>query len=77
MVPRRGTNGNAERAVKHLIIAANQGISTNQGCNGLIELLFEMIKKEILASKEELHLAATLHATKSPQRDAAEGYYRN
>ena len=56
-------------------------MSTNQECNGSIELLFEMCKKEILASKEDL--AATLRAhqaavdaTKSPQRDAAEEYYR-
>ena len=55
-----GRNDNAERAVKHLIIADNLGMSINQECNGSIELLFEMFKKEILASKEDL--AATLRA---------------
>ena len=65
-----------------MIITDNLKMSTNQECNGSIELLFEMCKKEILASKEGL--AATLHAhqaavnaTKSPQRDAAEEYYQN
>jgi len=62
--------GNAERAVKHLIIAANQGY------DGSVKLLLEIFKegkvsKEVLAAALRAHQAA-VDATKSPQREAAE-----
>eukprot|EP00984_Skeletonema_dohrnii_P026580 scaffold15922_cov104-Skeletonema_dohrnii-CCMP3373.AAC.11 len=68
-------SGNIERAVKHFIIAATQGHDKS-----IKELMGHF--KEGFVSKDEL--AATLRAhqaavdaTKSPQRDAAEEYYRN
>eukprot|EP00985_Skeletonema_marinoi_P032270 scaffold39086_cov169-Skeletonema_marinoi.AAC.1 len=68
-------NGNTEKAVQHWIITANQGSDES------IKLLMEYFKEGIVDKDE---LAATLRAhqaaadaTKSPQREAAEEYYRN
>jgi len=63
-------NGNAERAVKHCIIAANQGSDES------IKALMDAYKGGFV-SKENLAAAlrgqkAAVDETKSPQRDAAE-----
>ena len=68
-----GYNNNAERAVKHLIIAATLGD------NDSLKMLM-IAFKEGLVSKDELAAVlraqqAAVDATKSPQRKAAEGYY--
>eukprot|EP00984_Skeletonema_dohrnii_P018061 scaffold8348_cov78-Skeletonema_dohrnii-CCMP3373.AAC.1 len=65
-------NNNAERAVKHFIIAATQGHDKS------IKYLMEIFKGG-LVSKDELAAALRAHqaavdATKSPQRKAAEQY---
>ena len=67
-------NGSAERTVKHWIIAATLGD------NDSIKALMDMFKggflgKEDLAAALRAHKAA-VDATKSPQRKAAEEYYR-
>jgi hypothetical protein len=68
-------NGKFDRAMKHWVIAANQG-------NGdAIEKLREQyakgrISKENFAAALRAHQAA-VDATKSPQREAAEEFYRN
>ena len=67
--------GNAERAVKHWIIAATQGD------DGSIEALMKaykggLVSKEDLASALRAHKAA-VDATKSPQRDVAEEYFKD
>eukprot|EP00984_Skeletonema_dohrnii_P005332 scaffold1874_cov89-Skeletonema_dohrnii-CCMP3373.AAC.9 len=67
-------NCNIERAVKHWIIAANQGSDES------IKLLMAayrsgMISKEDLATTLRAHQAA-VDASKSPQREAAEEYRR-
>ncbi|KAK1743422.1 Sel1-like repeat family protein [Skeletonema marinoi] len=64
-----------ERAVKHFIIAATQGDDYS------IKLLMDvfkngMVKKEDLAAALRAHQAA-VDATKSPQREVAEEFYRN
>jgi len=69
-----GNNDNFERAVKHWIISANLGD------DGSIKILMEKFK-EGFVSKENLAAALRAHqaaadATKSPQRDAAEEFYR-
>jgi len=63
-------NGNIEKAVKHLIIAASQGYDDS------IKVLMKAFKggfvsKEDLAAALRAHQAA-VDATKSPQRDVAE-----
>eukprot|EP00984_Skeletonema_dohrnii_P020250 scaffold9816_cov99-Skeletonema_dohrnii-CCMP3373.AAC.4 len=68
-------SGSIERAVKHLIIAANLGDDKS------IKLLMRMFK-EGKVSKVDLAAALRAHqaavdATKSPHREAAEEYYRN
>jgi len=68
-------NGNIERAVKHWIIAANQGDDDS------IKALMKMFKgglveKEVLDAALRAHQAA-VDATKSPQREAAEEYFPN
>jgi len=68
-------NDNNERAVKHWIIAANQGYD-----NSIKALMY--VYKIGLISKEEFAAAlranqAAVDATKSPQREAAVEYYRN
>jgi len=67
-------NGNIERSVKHLIIAANLG------CEDSMKDLWKHfsagnITKEELESTLRTHKAA-IDATKSAQRDAAETYYQ-
>ena len=66
--------GNAERAVKHWIIAATQGEDDS------IKKLLEAFKKGYV-EKEELAAALRAHkaavdATKSPQREAANEFFR-
>eukprot|EP00985_Skeletonema_marinoi_P012280 scaffold5896_cov119-Skeletonema_marinoi.AAC.3 len=68
-------NGNSEKAVQHFIIAVTQGDDES-----IKNLMFSF--KEGYASKDDLAAALRAHqaaidATKSPQRDAAEAYYRN
>ena len=68
-----GNNDNFERAVKHFIIAANQGH------DGSIKALMYAYK-EGFVSKDDLAGALRAHqaavdATKSTQRDVAEEYY--
>ena len=67
-------NDNYERAAKHYIIAANQGQDESIKC--VIEM-FKMgfVSKEELAAALRAHKAA-VDATKSPQRAAAETYFR-
>eukprot|EP00984_Skeletonema_dohrnii_P029877 scaffold20823_cov101-Skeletonema_dohrnii-CCMP3373.AAC.1 len=68
-----GNYGNAERAVKHFIIAAKQGYD-----NSIKPLMPAyrngLISKEDLAAVLRAHQAA-IDATKSPQRDTAEEFY--
>jgi hypothetical protein len=66
-------NGNTERAMKHLTIAANLG------CEDSMKVLWKHysignITKEELESTLRSHKAA-IDAMKSAQRDAAEAYY--
>ena len=68
-------NGNNDRAVRHWIIAASQGYF------GSIVILRRSYKSRDV-SKEDLDAAlrayqAAEDATKSPQREAADEYYRN
>eukprot|EP00984_Skeletonema_dohrnii_P005340 scaffold1874_cov89-Skeletonema_dohrnii-CCMP3373.AAC.17 len=64
-----------ERAVKHWIIAATQGL--NISIKSLMSAFKSgMMSKDNLAAALRAHQAA-LDATKSPQREAAEEYYRN
>eukprot|EP00984_Skeletonema_dohrnii_P026121 scaffold15418_cov75-Skeletonema_dohrnii-CCMP3373.AAC.3 len=68
-------NGNNERAVKHWIIAANLG--DDDSIKPLIDYFKEgFVSKDDLAAALRAHQAA-VDATKSPQRDAAEEYYRS
>jgi len=67
-------NGNKERAVKHFIVAANQGYDDS------IKALMEAFKSGVV-SKNDLAAALRAHqaavdATKSPQREAAEDFFR-
>jgi len=67
-------NGNTERAMKHLVIAASLGDDDS------IKLLMKafrsgLVSKDDLASALRAHQAA-VDATKSPQREAADEYYR-
>lgn len=66
-----GNRGRIERAARHWIIAAAQGL------DGSIEILMNefrsgTVSKDDLASALRAHKAAK-DATKSPQRDEAEG----
>ena len=68
-------NGNIERAVKHWIISATQGH------DDAIKMLMDKFR-EGFVSKEKLAVALRAHkaavdATKSPQREESEVYYRN
>ena len=68
-------NDNAERAVKHFIIAATQG--NDLSIKMLMDIFkCELISKEVLAATLRAHKAA-VDASKSPQREEAELYYRN
>ena len=67
-------NGNYERAVEHFIIAATQGYDES------VKMLMrgfkvELVPKNVLAAALRAHQAA-VDETKSPQREAAEAYYR-
>ena len=67
-------NGNTERAVKHLIIAANLGLEES------MKELWKIYSAGNI-TKEELDVTlrghqAAIDATKSAQRDAAEVYHR-
>ena len=68
-------NGNYERALKHWIIAAAQG---NDDSIRMLKNAFKEgdLSKEDLTSALRAHKAA-VDATKSPQREAAEEWYRN
>ena len=69
-----GKNGNVERAVKHFIIAAKLG--HEKSMKALWKYYSDgNITKEKLESTLRSHKAA-IDATKSPQREAAEAYYR-
>jgi len=68
-------DGNAERAMRHFIIAANLGHDDS------MKMLMAAYRGG-LVSKEELAAALRAHhaavdATKSPQRDAGEEFFRN
>ena len=71
----RDNKDTAKRAVNHFIIAAAQGKD-----NSINNLMFAFkkgcVSKDDLAAALRAHQAA-VDATKSPQRDAAEAYYRN
>ena len=65
-------NGRHDRAVKHWIIAATQGI--DQSMNHLMGAFKEgFVSKEDLAATLRAHQAA-VDATKSPQREEAERF---
>jgi len=69
-----GNNGNIERKVKHLIIAANQGY--DDSIKALMAAYRNgFVSKEGLAAALRAHKAA-VDETKSPQREAAEEYYQ-
>jgi tetratricopeptide (TPR) repeat protein len=70
-----GRKGRYERAAKHLIIAANLG---HDASIQRLKTLYEggAISKEDFAAALRAHQAA-LHATKSPQREEAEAFFRN
>ena len=69
------SNENFERAVKHWIIAATQGFDDSME---MVMVAFRrgLISKEDLASVLRAHKAA-VDATRSPQRQAADDYFRN
>ncbi len=70
-----GYSGNLERAMKHWIIAARQG--DDRSIKKLIEFFKRgYIRKEVLEDTLRAHHAA-VDETKSPQREAAEEFYRN
>jgi len=68
-------NGDMKRAARHLIIAANLG--EDASIKFLLKGFKEgFIDKDDLAAALRAHQAA-VEETKSPQREAAEEYYRN
>ena len=68
-------NGNIARAVKHWIIAATQG--EHESIKTLMDTFKRgFVEKDELASALRAHKAA-VDATKSPEREAAEEFYRN
>ncbi|KAK1733630.1 hypothetical protein QTG54_015673 [Skeletonema marinoi] len=70
-----GKCGNIERAVQHFIIAATQ--VDDESIKALMSAFKGgEVRKDVLAAALRAHQAA-VDATKSPQRDAAEAYYRN
>ena len=69
-----GRNGNTERAVKHLIIAANLGHEKSMKALWKIYSAGNITKEELDVTLRGHH--AAIDATKSAQRDAAEAYYR-
>jgi len=67
-------SGNIERAVKHWIISANLG--DDDSIKPLMKYFKEgFVSKEDLAATLRAH-QAVVDATKSPQREAADEYYR-
>ena len=68
-----GRNGSTERAVKHLIIAANLGEDKSLEA---LKVLYKgnVISKERFAAVLRAHHAA-VNAAKSPEREAAKKYY--
>ena len=67
--------GNFERAVKHWIIAATQG--KDDAIKALMKAFkLGFVKKDVLAAALRAHKAA-VDATKSPQRESAEEFYRS
>ena len=65
---------NFERAVKHFVIAASQGVGDS--IKSLMEMFKEgYVEKEVLAAALRAH-KATVDATKSPQRVEADEYIR-
>ena len=67
-------NSNAERSVKHMIIAATQG--SDEAIKPLMNAYKDgLVDKEDLAAALRAHKDA-VDATKSPQREEAEVYYR-
>ena len=71
-----GGAGNIERAVKHIIIAANLGHDNSLANLKILYYQFGKIGKEDFAAALGAHKAAA-DATKSEQREAAEEYYKN
>ena len=68
-------NGDKERAVKHWIIAATQG--EDESIKELIDAFKDgLVSKEVLAAALRAQKAA-IDATKSPQREEVEEFYRN
>ena len=66
--------GNADRAVRHFVIAATQG--HDRAINALTEMFKEgYVEKDDLAAALRAHKAA-VDATKSPQREAEEEFQR-
>eukprot|EP00984_Skeletonema_dohrnii_P037743 scaffold40150_cov155-Skeletonema_dohrnii-CCMP3373.AAC.1 len=68
-------DGNAERAGRHFIIAANLGHDDSMK-NLMAGYRGGFVSKEELAATLRAHHAA-VDATKSPQRDAGEEFFRN
>ena len=69
------SNGNYERMVKHLIIAATQG--NNEAIKSLMNAFKDgLVEKEDLAAALRAHKAA-VDATKSPLREEADVFYRS
>ena len=69
-------NGNIERAVKHLIIAAIQGNDKSmKALMKTFKIKKELVQKEVLAATLRAHQAA-VDATKSPQREKGEEWLR-
>ena len=68
-------NGNTERAVKHWIISATQGYDPSM--KHLLRAFQDgFVEKEVLSETLRAHKAA-VDATKSPQRELANVYYRS
>ena len=65
-----GTNGNIDRAVKHFVIAANQGWEKSMKALWMHYSDGDITKNDLDATIRRHH--AALDATKSPQREAGE-----
>eukprot|EP00984_Skeletonema_dohrnii_P026905 scaffold16308_cov71-Skeletonema_dohrnii-CCMP3373.AAC.3 len=67
-------NGDMKRTARHLIIAATQG--SNESIKSLMDLFkIGKVSKDDLAAALRAHQAA-VEETKSPQREAAEDFFR-
>ena len=70
----RDNSDNNERALKHWIISATQG--HDESIKSLMDAFRNgLVRKDLLAATLRANQAAVA-ATKSPQRDAAEEYFR-